>query len=238
MLGIAPSEASPMPAISEAVPRAFMSCGYPPTRSFGISFEGAISYREHPTRCSYSDDGTTLHTVSLVDLQWRDWGKPTARAFGERVDNHDQDRNGFQRHKVRVIVSGLRPAVGHKGARKLYYTRLEVLFGEGRSYTWPLYRPGMGVIQPRSGLRPRAAASQINECGDLPSRFAYNITTRKAACWKAREVIRRWGKTVAQEGGDGSVGAYYCRYKNIGYESGDIRCTASRGRVVHWQTGV
>ena len=240
--GFPPAQSNPR-AMTEAEPRAFISCGYPPTRSFGITSEGAISYREHPARCSYSDDGTTLHTISLEDLRWKDWGKPTARAFGRRVDNHDQDRNGFQRHNVRVVVSGLRPAVGHQGTRKLYYTRLEVLFGESRSYTWPLYRPGMGVMRPRLGREIRRApirvtASQINECGDLPSRFAYNITTRKAACWKAREVIRRWGKTVAQEGGDGSVGSYYCRYQNIGYEAGDIRCTASRGRVVHWQTGV
>lgn len=82
-----------------------------------------------------------------------------------------------------------------------------------------------------------AQAAPIRECGDLPSRFAYNITTRKAACWKAREVIRRWNNSVAREGGDGYVGAYYCNYKSIGYEAGDIRCTASRGRVVHWQTG-
>lgn len=85
---------------------------------------------------------------------------------------------------------------------------------------------------------PVQARAPIRECGDLPDRFAYNITTRKAACWKAREVIRRWGSALAQEGGDGYIGAYYCNYKNVGYESGDIRCKASRGRVVHWQTGV
>lgn len=79
-------------------------------------------------------------------------------------------------------------------------------------------------------------ATPIRECGDLSSRLAFNITTRKAACWKAREVIRRWD-TAATEGGDGQVGAYYCRYKDTGYESGDIRCTASGGRVVRWQTG-
>lgn len=87
------------------------------------------------------------------------------------------------------------------------------------------------------GAPNAAQAAPIRECGDLPSRFAYNITTRKAACWKAREVIRRWNNSVAGEGGDGTVGAYYCNYKSIGYEAGDIRCTASRGRVVHWQTG-
>lgn len=241
-LGYPPRRANPR-AIAEAEPRAFMSCGYPPTRSFGITSKGAISYREHPARCSYSDDGTTRGTISLAALTWSGWGKPTARAVGKRVDNHDQDNNGFQRHNVRVILSGLRPAVGHQGLRKVYYSRLQVYFGGGETHTWPLYRPGMGVIRPRLGSMPepdprRRAASQINECGDLPSRFAYNVTTRKAACWKAREVIRRWGNTVAQEGGDGFVGAYYCRYKNIGYEAGDIRCTASRGRVVHWQTGV
>ena len=85
---------------------------------------------------------------------------------------------------------------------------------------------------------PAQAKAPVRECGDLPSRLAYNITTRKAACWMAREVIRQWGDSVAQEGGDGYVDDFYCNYKNVGYESGDIRCKASRGRVVHWQTGV
>ena len=98
---------------------------------------------------------------------------------------------------------------------------------------------GLTLVSAVAAAAPSAGhAAPIRECGDLPSRFAYNITTRKAACWKAREVIRRWGKSVAGEGGDGYVGAYYCNYRSTGYEAGDIRCTASRGRVVHWQTGV
>ena len=36
------------------------------------------------------------------------------------------DKNGFQRHPVRVIASDPRPAVGHKGGVRLYYTRLRV----------------------------------------------------------------------------------------------------------------
>jgi hypothetical protein len=92
---------------------------------------------------------------------------------------------------------------------------------------------GAGAGNAPSSAQAKAA---IRECGDLPSRFAYNITTRRAACWKAREGIRRWGNSVAGRGGDGYVGAYYCNYKSIGYEAGDIRCTASGGRVVHWQT--
>ena len=91
---------------------------------------------------------------------------------------------------------------------------------------------GMTLIVP-----PEAPAAPIRECGDLPSSFAYNITTRKVFCGKARRVVRRWGETAArQEGGDGQVFDLYCNYRNTGYESGDIRCTGPRGRVVHWQT--
>jgi len=81
-----------------------------------------------------------------------------------------------------------------------------------------------------------ASAAPIRECGDLVNRFAFNITTRKVSCHKARRVVRRWGDTAAQQGGDGTVLGLYCNYRNTGYESGDIRCTGSRGRVVRWQT--
>src|SRR5215207_8279034 len=83
-----------------------------------------------------------------------------------------------------------------------------------------------------------AEAAPIRECGDLPGRLAYNITTRKVFCTKAKQVVRRWGKTVAVgPAADGQVFDLYCNYRNSGIESGDIRCTGPRGRVVRWQTG-
>jgi hypothetical protein len=84
-----------------------------------------------------------------------------------------------------------------------------------------------------------SSAAPIRECGRWTAQAAYNITTRKVSCRKARSVVRRWGQTAARErDGDGAVFGFFCNYRNIGYEAGDIRCTAPRGRVVHWQTGV
>lgn len=80
-----------------------------------------------------------------------------------------------------------------------------------------------------------AAAAPIRECGDMAHRLAYNITSRVVLCPEARRVVRRWNNTVAERGGNGRVRGLYCRYRNIGYEAGDIRCTAGR-RVVRWQT--
>lgn len=81
-----------------------------------------------------------------------------------------------------------------------------------------------------------ATAAPIRECGDLPHRFAFNITTRKVRCKEARRVVRRWNNTVAKRGGTGRVRGLFCRYRDTGHEAGDIRCTGSRGRVVRWQT--
>jgi hypothetical protein len=81
-----------------------------------------------------------------------------------------------------------------------------------------------------------AGAAPIRECGQLAHRYAFNITTRNVGCTEARRVVRRWNRTVAQSGGDGRVRELFCDYRDTGYEAGDIRCTASRGRVVRWQT--
>ena len=82
-----------------------------------------------------------------------------------------------------------------------------------------------------------ATAAPIRECGQLAHRFAYNITTRNVACYEARRVVRAWGYQLAGRGGDGRVRGLYCNYRSIGYDGGDIRCTGTRGRVVHWQGG-
>ena len=70
----------------------------------------------------------------------------------------------------------------------------------------------------------------------MAHQHAYNLTSRVVRCGKARRVVRRWNNVVARHGGDGRALGLYCNYRTLGYEAGDIRCTGSRGRVVHWQT--
>jgi hypothetical protein len=80
-------------------------------------------------------------------------------------------------------------------------------------------------------------AAAVRECGDMPRSYAGNITARVVTCREARMVVATWNRTVANRSGTGMVRGLYCRYRDTGYEAGDIRCTGSRGRVVHWQTG-
>jgi hypothetical protein len=90
-----------------------------------------------------------------------------------------------------------------------------------------------------------ATAAPIVECGNYGARDdgsfgwgstsisgagIYNVTTRNVACAKARRFVRRY------RGTDTFYPAWHCREMND-YEFSNIRCTASRGRVVHWQTG-
>lgn len=130
----------------------YMSCGQPPISDpeLGIAFPAEISYKRHPRHCAYSDDGSTARLVNLIDAHWRRWGKRTAIAHAKQVDNHDQDRNGFQHHRVRVVLSDPRPAVGHSGTRSVYYTQMRVFeprhFGPGLLLR--LFRPGDGPVTP------------------------------------------------------------------------------------------
>lgn len=133
-------------ASTASAARAYMSCGFPPTILYGTEYDGSISYRRHPVNCHYSSDGSTAGLINLVDIRWKHWGDPKASAKAKRVDNHDMDRNGFQRHPVRIVLSALRPAVGHEGNRKLYYTKLRII-DSGNSGVIPLFRPGQGPIQ-------------------------------------------------------------------------------------------
>jgi hypothetical protein len=84
-----------------------------------------------------------------------------------------------------------------------------------------------------------AEAASIRECGDMPHRASYNLTTRKIGCGEARRTLRAWQNGPARyiRSGDGWVRGLWCNHTTIGWESGDIRCTGRRG-VVHWQTGV
>ena len=70
----------------------------------------------------------------------------------------------------------------------------------------------------------------------MPSAHAFNITTRVVGCTRAKRVIRSWNRGAARRGGNGYARGLYCRYRDTGYEAGDIRCTGTGGRVVRWQT--
>jgi len=83
-----------------------------------------------------------------------------------------------------------------------------------------------------AGANP-ATAAPIRECGDMPSQLAGNITTRVVTCREARKVVKAWvGRGTVR------VRGLNCRYRDLAHELGDIRCSGSGGRVVHWQTGV
>ena len=121
----------------------YMSCGYPPRYSTYLeeTLEGELSYRRHPRECYWSEDGSTAALINLVRVRWRHWGRERAYAHALRVDNHDMDRNGFQRHPVRVVLFAPRPAVGHPGLRRQYYTKLRI-FDSGFTGVERLFRPG------------------------------------------------------------------------------------------------
>jgi hypothetical protein len=100
------------------------------------------------------------------------------------------------------------------------------------------------ALVPVIGSPEPAAAAPIKECGDLPVQGFYvvNITTRVTPCSKARRMAWTWYRQRAPQPPDGAGtpyrwGSWSCRYRTLGHESGDLRCTASRGRVVHWQDG-
>jgi len=91
-----------------------------------------------------------------------------------------------------------------------------------------------------------AAAAPIKHCGNYGYREStgrvgwgmsevsgagiFNVTTRKVGCKTARRFVRRY------RGTDTYFPKWRCRETNE-YESSDVRCVASRGRVIHWQSG-
>jgi hypothetical protein len=96
-----------------------------------------------------------------------------------------------------------------------------------------------------AALATPAHAAPIVECGnygatasgrvgwtyaDIEGAGIYNVTTRNVRCSSARGFVRRY------RGTDTYYPTWRCREVND-YEFSDIRCTASRGRVIHWQTG-
>ena len=59
---------------------------------------------------------------------------------------------------------------------------------------------------------------------------AYNLTTRRVSCRRARRFALRY------RGTDTYFPRWNCREVNK-YEWSDVRCTASGGRVIRWQAG-
>ena len=102
---------------------------------------------------------------------------------------------------------------------------------------------GAGIVV--AALAVPASAAPIVECGnygatssgrvgwtygEIEGAGIYNVTTRNVGCSTARRFVRRY------RGTDTYYPTWRCREVND-YEFSDIRCTASRGRVIHWQTG-
>lgn len=90
-----------------------------------------------------------------------------------------------------------------------------------------------------------ASAGAVRECGswgdhgDSQLRWGmspvrgfgiYNVTTRNVGCSTARRFARRY------KGTDSYYPTWKCRETNE-YESSEVRCTRSGGRVIRWQTG-
>jgi hypothetical protein len=66
--------------------------------------------------------------------------------------------------------------------------------------------------------------------GEISGAGIYNVTTRNVSCSTARRFVRRY------RGTDTYYPTWRCKEFND-YEFSDTRCTASRGRVIHWQAG-
>jgi len=74
-----------------------------------------------------------------------------------------------------------------------------------------------------------APASHMHPCGDLPGQFAYEIKAN-VACSTAKRVVSKWPGTVRSE-----VENFRCRYRDVAYEKGKIRCRKDE-KVVRWVT--
>lgn len=180
---------------------AFMSCGSPPTDGSGVA--AGFDYRQHPSRCLYSEDGSAVKLIILVGIRWTGWGGPQARASAWRVDTHDQDNNGFQRHPVEIVVSGLRPVMSDQGRRKLYYTRLRVHISEDEVYVmrlhWPKPPPPLRKV-PFYGREARVAVARFlsrRYGGSWDYRNGGRVTCNRRIAFNARKC------KVAFQVGDG-----------------------------------
>jgi hypothetical protein len=79
------------------------------------------TWRQHPSRCTYSEDelGGVAGMASFVGLRWSGWGKGTATARGHQHANHRRKDDSLPRYRTTVQVSG-RNACGNIS----YYSRI------------------------------------------------------------------------------------------------------------------
>lgn len=136
--------AMPSPSKGAGAVNAYMPCGTAPHYNTFESLEyeeGDLKWRKKPRNCTYSADGTVAGTIRLADLSWRTWGGTRAIAKGAAVDNHDQDRNGFQHRPVKVLLRGLKPAFQRRSRNpNRYYTEMVLIRLEtGDRFVIPLY---------------------------------------------------------------------------------------------------
>ena len=88
-----------------------------------------------------------------------------------------------------------------------------------------------------------ASAAPINECGSLEledERVDVRTCAERLFPWQPdhpQRVLRLARKLVRSANGLGAYG-FRCRTTTLGDEYWDVRCTASRGGVIRYQTGV
>jgi|GEM_PF-3206039 len=196
-----PCEFAPQRAgrFAAAAPRYLMSCGYPPVYSYGDYYDGKIQYRSHPSACYWSENGSTLSTVNMVRIRWSGWGSSRAHARALRVDNHDMDNNGFQRHRVRVTVFAPRPAVGHSGQRRLYYTKLRIS-ENGHSWVSNLFRPGQpAVVLPEYRFPARVESRRGSGTFFVPTGRRSGFGAFKESAHSAAALRRAFGPPDSSE---------------------------------------
>jgi hypothetical protein len=101
----------------------------------------SIKWRARPQKCRHEIDGTTAGSISLVDLTWTGWGRPTATASGFVLANHYDENGNLTRSPVRVTVSG-RTRRCRSGRRAWFYSRIRVQPETGpRGQALRLYLP-------------------------------------------------------------------------------------------------
>jgi hypothetical protein len=95
-----------------------------------------------------------------------------------------------------------------------------------------------------------ASAAKIRECGhNVTGHWSYddsesgagvwNLTTRKVRCHYARWFVYHdnFPAHKPHRGMTWHAHGYRCKLLDWDYEYADTRCTASRRRVIHWQSG-
>ncbi len=76
-------------------------------------------YRQHPSSCTVSSDGTSAGTARFSGLRWTGWAKNTATARGRQSANHRERDGSLPRYRTTVQVSGLDFCDGRS-----YYTQI------------------------------------------------------------------------------------------------------------------